>query len=118
LPPLRFGDSLSPFFQELQEAGYTIFRTARRSLNDSAGGLVQTAPSPGASTCTLDCDAKTLESAAALVSLTQDTPKGSWLHGFGEPTLMKLPAAARRAAWEWPEVVGWSKDTQMVFVEC
>ena len=50
---------------------------------------IQTAPFPGASTCTLDWDAKTSES-AALPSWTQESPKGScWLHYLSKPTPMK-----------------------------
>ena len=59
----------------------------RASFSSTLG--IQTAPSPGASTCTLDWDAKTSESAAALPSWTQE-PKGScWLNYLGKTTPMK-----------------------------
>ena len=48
---------------------------------------------------TVDCDAKPSEFAAAFAPWTHESPKGSWLNGFGEPTLLKLPANA-----VWPEV--------------
>ena len=47
----------------------------------------------------VDCDAKPSEFAAAFAPWTHESPKGSWLNGFGEPTLLKLPANA-----VWPEV--------------
>ncbi len=59
----------------------------RASFSSTLG--IQAAPSHGASTCTLDYDAKTSESAATLPSSTQESPKGSWLHGFSKPTPMK-----------------------------
>ena len=65
--------------------------SARRSVQASFSSTLgfQTAPTPGASTCTLDCDAKSSESVAAFASWSQESPKGSWLHGLSEPTTMK-----------------------------
>ena len=49
----------------------------------------------------VDCEglARPSEFAAAFAPWTHESPKGSWLNGFGEPALLKLPANA-----VWPEV--------------
>jgi len=53
-------------------------------------------PDDAGAAVTVDCD----KPAAAAAAWTHEaSPKGSWLHGFGEPTPLKLPANA-----VWPEV--------------
>ena len=43
----------------------------------------------------VDCDIQPLD--APIYALLSDSPKGSWLHAFSEPSPLKLPAIA-----EWP----------------
>ena len=92
---------LEEALREHLERRADVARSPTSSSQDDYVMVYAPCPDAGGAAVTVDCDKPSAAAAAgADAAWTHEaSPKGSWLHGFGEPTPLKLPANA-----VWPEV--------------
>ena len=118
-PEDELDEALFDHLNSSKDKDQACFREMGLCAVQPQGGTVQSPISPehfllcyeepvGGTGCAVDVD--DVPEAIPLFFGLSESPKGSWLHGFGEPTPLKLPKNA-----VWPDVPRHAVSTHCFF---